>query len=666
MSQPVSRKTFRLWALYGCTVFLSSFLLFLIQPILTKQILPWFGGSAAVWITCLVFFQVALLLGYLYAHVCARLRVHIALLGAAVLLLPVIPAPHWIPAAHENPAWRILVLLTAVLGLPYFLLCSTGPLLQSWYARQGPEAQPYRLFALSNAGALLALVAYPVLIEPRISTRMQAILWSFGFAGFAALWTFTAAVSPGTELRRRLHHKPQGSWIALSAAGSMLLLATTNQLTQNVAAAPFLWILPLAIYLLTFILCFESSGWYRPGLSARLLAVALGWVGYAIYDIQATDAIVVALPTLTLGLFVMCMYCHGELSSRKPEGAQLTSFYVMVAAGGALGAVCVGLIAPVVFSGIYELPVTLCFVAGLAAWLNWSHGWSQRLLWIVVTVAMSIVLLAAVRAYHQNTLVMMRNFYGAMRVVQSSHSGAAVRTLYHGTIKHGAEFLPPPIRMWPASYYGPPSGIGLALQNSPSPKRVGVIGLGVGTLSAYGHPGDTFHFYEINPQVVAIAYSQFFYLRETSAQVYVTAGDARLSLERTSPQSFDVLAVDAFSGDAIPVHLLTREAFALYFRHLQPTGILAIHISNQYLDLGPVVWQLAAFYGRPAVLIHSPKDENQLLSAATWVLVTNNVEFLASPAITGATQPIQPRTGLRLWTDDYNNLLQVIRWMPAQ
>ena len=680
---------FAIRLLYGCTIFLSSFLLFLIQPIFAKLILPWFGGSAAVWTTCLVFFQVALLLGYLYAHLLPRrgILIHIVLLGCALLLLPTIPGRSWIPAPNQNPAWHILALLTVVLGLPYFLLSSTSPLLQSWFASRWPGAQTYRLFALSNLGALLALAAYPVLIEPYFPTRAQDIAWSMAFVVFVVLCA-TAGVMSKNRLwggplgpRDRVYplralvgpsQKPAGglaadqgvrptsfvTWVALAAAGSMLLLATTNQLTQNVAAVPFLWILPLLIYLLTFVLCFGSSRWYRRGIALRLLAIALGSVAYAIFDIQVADAMVVSIPIFTIGLFLMCMYCHGELSLRRPEEKYLTSFYLMIALGGALGAICVGLVAPVIFSGIYELPISLLVVAAIALRLTWRSGWSQRLLWSVATIAMMAVVGWQVRAYHLNTVSLMRNFYGVLRVVDSED----VRTLYHGTIKHGSQYLTPRLRMLPTTYYGPPSGAGLALRYGVAgAKRVGVIGLGAGTLSAYGQPGDRFHFYEINPQVIELARSQFFYLRETPASVEITTGDARLSLESEPAQNFDVLVVDAFSGDAIPVHLLTKEVLAVYFRHLKPAGILAFHVSNQFLDLAPVVRQLASSYDCPAVLIRSGKDEQQMLSAASWVLVTRNHDFLARGEITNVAEPIPPRPGLRLWTDDYNNLLQVIR-----
>ncbi|MGH9558472.1 MAG: spermidine synthase [Bryobacteraceae bacterium] len=662
--------------LYGCVIFLSSFLLFLIQPIFAKLILPWFGGSAAVWTTCLVFFQVALLAGYYYAFVLARrlppraqIAIHIALLAAALFLLPVIPGARWTPSGGTAPALRLLSLLTVVLGLPYFLLSTTGPLLQSWYARRWGE--PYRFFALSNIGALLGLAVYPVLIEPRIATRAQDVAWSAGFAGFAVLCAILAWVSnvAANVTSRASNSEPEPNgptpaladripWIALAAGGSMLLLATTNQLTQNVAAVPFLWIVPLAAYLLTFVLCFESSRWYRRGLFLRLLAVAFGSVGYAIYEINLNEALLVGIPLFTLVLFVGCMFCHGELSARRPPHEHLTSFYLMIALGGAIGAVLVGLAAPVVFSGIYDLPCALVSVSAIALWLNWRNGWSQRLLWSVVTIAMALVGAAQVMDSHANAIFMSRNFYGALRVVESG----GLRTLYHGNVKHGSQFQSAARRNFPTTYYGPNSGAGLALRFCCNgPRRVGAIGLGAGTLSAYGRAGDQFRFYEINPRMIAIAHSEFSYLRDSPAHIDVVEGDARLSLDREPPQSFDVIAVDAFSGDAIPVHLLTREAFALYLRHLNPEGIIAVHVSNQFLDLRPVVGQLAADSGLSAVVIQSRKDPSADLAAATWVLATRNREFLSRPEIARTAQPVPIQAGLRMWTDDYNNLFQVLR-----
>lgn len=670
-------------ALFACAIFSSSLLLFLIQPVFAKLILPWFGGSAAVWTVCLVFFQTALLAGYLYAHLLTRgfgrsaqAWIHIALLAAALFVLPVIPGAFWKPVQGSvHPAWVILGLLVAVLGLPYFLLSSTSPLLQIWYARKYAGPPPYRLFALSNAASLLALASYPFWIEPNLPTRAQALWWSGAFAVFALFCAFIAwnsRAGAGSSAASSAVVVPTGAaslwiWALLAAAGSMMLLATTNQLTQNVAAVPFLWILPLAVYLLTFILCFESSRWYRRGLFLRLLAIAIGSVGYAIYDIKTSEAIIIAIPTFTAGLFLCCMYCHGELSLRKPDASGLTLFYLMISLGGAAGAVFIGLLAPHLFAGAYDLSFALLFTAALALALNWRAGWAQRLLWATAVVACVFVFSFQVRGYNKEALVLMRSFYGSLRVVKSSLEGAEVRKLYHGTVQHGSQYYAAGRRMVPTSYYGVDSGVGLAMRfATDGPKRAGMIGLGTGTLAAFGKPGDFFHFYEINPQVISIANSLFSYTRETPAQLEITPGDARLSLEAEAPQNFDVLVVDAFSGDAIPVHLLTREVFALYLRHLKPDGVLAVHVSNQYLDLAPVVREIADYYRLSSVLVRTPDDDDQLLDAADWVLVTRNKAFLERTEVADAGEEIPPRAHLRIWTDDYNNLFQVLRLVRRQ
>lgn len=664
--------------LFGCAIFSSSLLLFLIQPVFAKLILPWFGGSAAVWIVCLVFFQSALLAGYLYSHLLtSRLSpapqswIHIALLAASLFLLPVIPGAFWKPVpGGADPAWAILLLLIAVLGLPFFLLSTTTPLLQVWYARKYAGPPPYRLFSLSNAASLLALASYPFWIEPSLPTRAQALWWSGAFAVFAvvcALIAFNGRRSPVVEPRAAAapHSVSRSSlvtWALLAAVGSMMLLATTNQLTQNVAAVPLLWILPLAFYLLSFVLCFESVRWYRRWLYLRLLALVIGSMGYAIYDIQTGEAIVIAVPIFVLGLFVCCMYCHGELSLRKPDAAGLTLFYLMIALGGAAGAIMIGLVAPHIFAGTYDLSFALLCVAALALALNWSGGWSQRLLWATAVFATIFVFASQVRGYHKETLALMRSFYGSLRVVETSMDGVAVRKLYHGTVQHGSQYYAAGRRMTPTSYYGVDSGVGLAMRFAANgPKRAGMIGLGTGTLAAYGNPGDYFHFYEINPQVISIAGSLFSYTRETPARVEITPGDARLSLEAEPPQHFDVLVVDAFSGDAIPVHLLTREVFALYLRHLQPGGVLAVHVSNQYLDLAPIVREIAAQYNLPAVLVRTPDDDDELLDAADWVLLSRNRSFLGRKEVSGVSGQIPLRPNLRMWTDDYNNLFQVLK-----
>jgi hypothetical protein len=650
-----------------------------VEPLIAKKILPLFGGSAAVWSVCLVFFQTALLLGYLYTRVLSRyLRpqiqtvVHIGLLLVSLTALPLGPGDHLKSGPTEDPVWPLLELLTVALGLPFLVLSATSPLLQDWLARGGHKT-PYRLFALSNLASLLALLSYPLLVEPSLNLRVQSIIWSTGYAVFVALCALCAwksrTSSKSAENAAADHSEKTISlgrkltWLALAACGSMLLLSITNHISENVAAVPFLWVLPLAIYLLTFILCFNFSGIYKRALALRILAMALGILGYAIYDIQATEIVQVTLPIFLLGLFAGCLFCHGELNRLRPEPRQLTSFYWMLSLGGAAGAIFVGLVAPRLFAGIYELPLSLALTAALALALTWQGGWAVRLLWTGVTTCMLIVFGANVQAYEQNSLSLRRSFYGSLRVVQSPHGGETQkRTLFHGTITHGAQFLLPPRRLRPTTYYGPDSGIGIVLRECfPSPKRVGIIGLGVGTIAAYGQSGDTFRFYEINQQVVDMAQSLFTYLRETPAHVEIANGDARLSIEQDSSPPFDVLAVDAFSGDAIPVHLLTIEAARLYEKHLKSDGVLAFHISNQYLDLAPIVQKLSENMGRHAVLVKNHQDAEDLIEAADWVLVTSNPRVLQNTAIKLHSAPLLALSGLHLWTDDFNNLFQIFK-----
>jgi len=670
--------------LFGATIFLGAFLLFLIEPLFAKLILPWFGGSAAVWATCLVFFQTALLLGYFYADATTRRlspkrqsALHLVLMLVSLFWLPIAPQSFWRSHVEVDPGWRILGLLTFSIGLPFILLSATSPLAQTWYARRASGRSPYHLFALSNLASLLALLSFPFLMETHLSSRQQIILWSAVYVLFVACCTLAAWLSGSPASNAVAASAPsevaeEGAppefrtkllWLGLSACGSMTLLAVTNHLTENVAPVPLLWVVPLALYLLSFALVFARQRLYSRWLIARFLAVALGAAGYAIYDSSLTHAIQISVPLFCSALFVVCLFCHGELVQRKPSVRFLTSFYLIIALGGALGAGCVGLLAPHLFSGIYEFPAVLLLTAFLASVVLWHEGWSARLFWASVTLGMCAVLVFNVRTTRQNTVAMMRSFYGALRI-QEFKAGLILpyRELLHGTIQHGAQYLSFPENRNPTTYYGRRSGVGLALQYCcDGPKRVGVIGLGAGTLAAYGKPGDSIRFYEINPQVIQIAKGWFTFLKQSPAKSEIILGDARLSLENERSQQLDVLAIDAFSGDAIPVHLLTREAFALYFRHLKPEGILAVHTSNTYLNLAPVVKLLAEDANYSARLIASDEDATALISSADWVLVTRNQRFLDNPETSAGIEDIAVPPHVRIWTDDYNNFFEILR-----
>jgi SAM-dependent methyltransferase len=686
--------------LFGLVIFSSAFLLFEVQPLIAKIILPWFGGVAAVWTVCLLFFQAVLLVGYLYAHLLTRLFrratqvwIHVGLLGASLLALPIFPRDTWKPAGTGDPALHILLLLAVTIGLPYFLLSSTSPLLQAWYAQSSGSRTPYRLYAVSNLGSMLALLSYPVLVEPLVSSRHQAMGWSLAYAGVAVLCAALALVSRSHVVPAApVAAAPRPAWtlqllsVALAACGSALLLSITNHISQNIASVPFLWVLPLALYLLTFILCFEGRNWYHRSLFLRLLAVALASMTYAMSADLAQVPFKVLVPLFCSGLFICCMFCHGELARLKPDTAHLTLFYLMLSLGGALGALFVALLAPHLFRGLYELQVSLAACAILLVIVVWRDAedifrdGSLRPLWLggalVLAVGLVASLYTTVEASSAYTRVMMRNFYGMLRVyervdpklhpppgdgTQPLDLNLRYRELLNGTISHGLQFLGPSRRREPTTYYSRDSGVGLAIQLASRPgMRVGIIGLGAGTLAAYGHEGDTYTFYEINPLVVQVAENEFTYLRESAASTEIVPGDARLSLESEAPRGFDVLAVDAFSGDSIPTHLLTREAFAEYFRHLRPDGVLAIHISNRYLDLAPVVAAAAHGLNKPAMLVTSPEDDSKGVSTSSWVLITDRPNFFSNPDLQWEGRMLKPGGRELLWTDDYSSLLPLL------
>ncbi len=676
--------------LFAVTIFVSAFLLFLVQPIVAKEILPWFGGTAAVWTTCLVFFQTTLLAGYLYADIVVRrfrprgqVRVHVVLMLLSLAVLPIIPSAGWKPSGAENPSWLILGLLAVTIGAPYFLLSTTSPLIQAWFARARPGASPYRLFALSNLASMLALVGYPFLLEPWSPTRMQAIGWSLGYALFVGLcaaagWkslgrhpapTIRALEPGGTALASASTAPPSAArqllWGALAATGSLLLLAVTNHVTQDIASVPLLWIAPLAIYLLTFILCFDAAGWYRPGLMRVLAAVALGAMAYTLADQKLEHRLGLQLGVFGAGLFLACMFCHGELARLKPAPRDLTRFYLMLSLGGAVGSVLVGIVAPLVLPAYFELPGGLVLCALLLLWQVRRDRIPLRILGAVATVGTIVSATSVILVFYDATIGAKRNFYGVVRVLEYDRGNENHhRTLMHGTIMHGRQFLEKGWRRTPTTYYSKTSGIGRLLEMlNPrlAPLRVGVIGLGTGTIAAYGAKGDVFRFYDINPAVLEIAQRDFSFLKDSDATIELVLGDARLSLEREPAQKFDVLVIDAFSGDAIPVHLITAQALDVYQRHMKPGGVIAFHLTNRFLDLAPVVDELAKNQGLHELRIADDAEGNSVASISDWILLSDNAALLADPRLADAATTIEPRPGLRLWTDDFNNLVQVLK-----
>lgn len=662
--------------LHAATIFLSSFLLFLVQPLIARLILPWFGGSAAVWTTCMLFFQALLLAGYAYAHgVESRLPrrlvpiVHTVLLAAAVALLPIAPGAAWKPAGGEEPIHSILLVLGAAVGLPYFLLASTSPLLQAWYVRARPQANPYRLFAISNVASLAALVGYPFVIEPVLSAHQQVTLWSWLFAAFALVCASVAWTTPRgvvsavkSEESGRL---PIGLWVALAATASALLLAVTNHLTQNVAAVPLLWLAPLTLYLLSFIVTFEGRSWYQPRWFWPLVLLALGAMTALLLDTEHHYQLWLQLGVFLPALFIVCVFCHGEVYRLRPAPSRLTAFYLWISAGGALGGLFVAVVAPLAFTGYYELGVALVAAAALAAARYAGAGALIRYATLAVLLGVTAGAGYDAMREQENVILASRSFYGELRVKEYGTPGedTHLRRLVHGTIMHGEQYMHPDFRRRPTSYYEEPSGIGAAiLSKRAHPERVSVIGLGAGTIAAYGRKGDVFRFYDIDPRVPRIARSEFKYLDDSEARIEIVLGDARLSLEREEPGNFDVLAVDAFSGDAIPVHLITREALAVYLRHMKPDGIVAFHVSNRFLDLVPVVKRIAAENNAQAVLIDDEPSEIDERSRSDWVLVSRSAAALKAPKILDHNPiPIDDPQGWRTWTDDYSNLIQILK-----
>ena len=689
---------------YALTIFTGAFLLFLVQPLIGKYILPWFGGAPAVWTTCMLFFQVLLLGGYAYAHFTSRrfkpriqALVQLALVVAALALLPITPANSWKPDGTENPTLRIFGLLVVSLGLPYFVLAATSPLLQHWFSRTHPGVSPYRLYALSNVGSLLALVSYPVYFEMHFTRKIQTILWGWGLAVYAVscglcaikLWK---AAGDGGQFEARKPKTENGNekfeplnpppstvnrllWLLLPACASVLLLATTNKMCQEVAVIPFLWVLPLALYLLSFILCFDSPRWYRR--SVFIPALMASWVVCWLFFPGSAALINLQLTVYSTGLFIYCMVCHGELYRIRPDPRYLTGFYLMIAAGGALGGLLVAIIAPLIFRDYFELQwgLVLCGVLLLVMVCRPNQIPARPKFWRYIAGVLAIGLAAFGFMLWQQTnqvdiskIYKSRNFYGVL-TVKSKRDGGTNRyfELYHGYTTHGLQFADPSRAAWPTIYYVEKSGVGLAMNTLPAGhRRIGLVGLGAGTLATYAQTGDYIHFYEINPDVERLANSRFTYLTNCRGKVEITLGDARLSLEREPPQNFDLLVLDAFNSDAIPVHLLTEEAFTIYERHLKTNGIIAAHVSNRNLNLEPVMYNIARQFNYHAVTVdYDPPSEQWWQMRSVWILLSHSGEFIDSAALRLVARP--PRTNsvsIPLWTDDFSSLFQILHPEP--
>ena len=692
---------------YAICIFLSAFLLFQIQPIISKTMLPWFGGTPAVWSSAMLFFQVLLTGGYAYSNWLARNRnsrkqtmIHLILMGASVCLViflwiiwpsPITPAERWKPFDLTHPVPNLFFLLTISIGLPFFVLSTNSPLMQAWFSHKYPGRSPYWLYALSNIGSLLGLIAYPIVVEPTFSIPWQGWIWTGGYILFVILAGYNAILTlKGTHTPLSVETKPavedgqkpkkwtQAMWILLSACASIMVLAVTNQITQEVAVIPFLWVLPLSIYILTFVLAFSGRRWYDRKIYSILLMI--GTFGLISVTHNPLTNYIIQIIIYNFVLFAAAMTCHGELYALRPQASLLTRFYLLVSAGGAVGGLFVNFVAPYVFRGYWELYIGFAFVWILLSILaNPRSGVRSDIRYglIVRAIAGVIVILMIIFIIKSSggNLFARRNFYGIVRVKQKEieTNQQAANFLAHGTTLHGFQFIDADLRDTPTSYYSTDSGVGLAILNNPhygSGMRVGILGLGVGTLAAYGQTGDHYRFYEINPVIVELAEGQgdyFSFIKDSQATVEIVSGDARISLEKEINAGvenyFDILVLDTFSSDAIPVHLVTRQAFDLYLQNLAEDGLIAAHITNERLDLRPVFWQLAQFYNLNMAIIENPAEENNpAASQSTWVLLSRNAELLEIPALADSmNNEINFRTDIRLWTDEYSNLIQVLK-----
>lgn len=711
---------------YATTVFLSAFLLFQVQPLVSKAILPWFGGAPAVWTTCMLVFQALLFLGYLYAHLMkdfgprTRTVVHLGILTLAILSLPILPGNAWKPENVDSPVTAIVLILLVCVGTPFFVLSTSGPLLQDWFRRTHPNRSPYRLYALSNAGSLLALVSYPFVIEPAFSLPIQSWIWSISFGLFAALCATLgiAALRRQTSLVERSEETANSEvesapakplsigrvvlWFALAAVPSAMLLATTNQVCLDVAAVPFLWVVPLSLYLLTFVICFDAPKRYSRTLALAALLLSTMAMTTAFVGAQNASIGFQAIAFFS-GLFACAYFCHGELARLKPEPARLTTYFLVIAAAGLAGGAFVSLLAPAIFTTFLEIHVAIAATLALALVVLFrpdpsktktarpiavpegfevQHPAAKRSapptvdgttwLWGMLLSADLIVVIfigwQTAGVSHPDLLDSQRNFFGVLRVRTKNADvpEEALLEMLHGRIAHGSQFLDPKKARTPTYYYGPSSGVGLALRNhrAGEPRRIAVAGLGAGTLALYGDPEDFLRFYEINPTVVELAKERFVYLPTCESEWDVVVADARLALEREADGSeppYDVLVLDAFAGDSIPTHLLTTEAFAIYLDRLAKDGILAVHISNRHFDLTPVLAAAARTFDLASRSVETTGDSFGA-TAASWILLSPSESAFQGVAFEGL--PRLSTEEVVVWTDRRCDLLSVLRPIP--
>ena len=694
-------------AIYGLAVLTGAALVFQVQPIAGKFLLPIFGGGAAVWTTCMFFFQSMLLVGYAYAYwlTAALAPKGQAMLHGSLLLVSAILLPFGFSVEDPgdsggHPNAMIWFALLSTIGFPFVMLAATAPLMQRWASITRPTRSPYGLYALSNVGALVALLTYPVLVEPNLSLDGQGIGWSAGYVLFLVMSLAACRIlwreRGKRPVSRRLERGPGRSWTAtdgvftvlLSAGGVVMLLAVTNLITKNVAPIPFLWIAPLVVYLLTFVICFGKERWYDRPIWGSLFVVCACLLAILEFFGASASVRVMTIASLLI-LLCACMVCHGELYRLRPEPRRLARYYLLVSGGGALGGAFVSVIAPAVFEQYWEALIGvyliyLLFGAGIlrdarrerpdirkSARQERLDLWAARLFAVGWTTGLFIypaVVFLIAGALPQYDIESSRNFYGVLKVRDVTDEGSPERRLVDGTTIHGIQSLAPGRRSEPLSYYGRRSGIGYVMEQlagSGTGLDIGVIGLGTGTMAAYAGAADAIRFYELNPAVADLAREHFSFLADSKAEIDIVIGDGRVSLERElreeGGRGYDLLVVDAFTSDAIPVHLLTREAFRLYWSHLAPGGVLAIHVTNSYVDLVPVVGDVAASLDRRAVNLQSTAAADGTFNV-DWVIVTERAGLVPEHAPDGLVVVRLPQEpSERVWTDDYSNLLGAVR-----
>ena len=742
--------------LFSLTVLVGAFLLFLVEPMFARMVLPLLGGAPAVWNTCLVFYQFALLAGYLYAHLAGKqplkqqVVMQAVLLLAAAVMLPI--AVHGsTPPASANPIWWVLGLLVMSLGLPFVVLASTGPLLQRWYASLGAQASRtvYSLFAASNVGSFLGLFSYPFVVEPLLPVREQSLVWTAGYGAYAllmvacgaAIWKSAPAVAasadavaepapvrPGrrsgaaAEPERADNTLDRLRWLGLGAVPSTLLMSVTTFITTDVASMPLLWVVPLALYLLTFVVAFAE----RRLISRRVL----DWL-FA-NAVIVTVALVMAPPEFPFTLialhlscfFVIALTCHTALADSRPPAESLTEFYLWMSAGGAAGGIFNALVAPLLFVNPFEYPLAalsaclilpnaleavasatrskvrevsavigvllpvLVLVVMVPVVQKYDHQLpdspfvrfvlifgpaclfafllKRRPLHMGISLAMLLVAGTFVRFDNRVPIHLERSFFGLHRVMFTGQE----RVLLSGTTNHGAQSIKPQLKCEPLTYYSKEGPVGQLLeyvQKERPGSRFGVVGLGTASMAAYAKPGETWTFFEINPVVERLARDPeyFTYLQDCAPQAQVVIGDARLKLMEQPDAAFDIMVLDAFSSDAIPVHLITLEALQLYLQKLGPHGVMAVHISNRYMNLAPMLGATARKAGLVSVVQTNVPAEyarkvSLEISPSRWVLVAREATDLAPLVQTGLWSTLDDANG-PVWTDDYSNVIGVLR-----